>query len=144
MTTADDIARGVSRLMVDRGYAPLGEVSLKTGRRVDIMAIGPKGEICVVEIKSSREDFMTDRKWHEYLEYADTFYFAVAAGFPLELLPDDEGLIIADGYHGEIVRASAEHPLPAARRKALLLRFARTAAHRARRYEDPGLPALLP
>ncbi|MEZ5825772.1 MAG: MmcB family DNA repair protein [Geminicoccaceae bacterium] len=140
---ADEIARGVSRLLVDRGYAPLAEVSLKTGRRVDIMAIGPKGEICVVEIKSSREDFLTDRKWHEYLEFTDTFYFAVDAAFPFELLPQEEGLIVADGYHGDIVRPSAERSVPAARRKALLLRFARTAAHRARRYEDPGLPALL-
>ena len=85
---------------------------------------------------------MTDGKWHEYLDFADSFYFAVAADFPQEILPAGEGLIIADGYHGDIVRPSVHRNVPAARRRSILLHFARTAAFRTRRHEDPGLPAL--
>ena len=62
------------------GYAALGEVTLATGRRVDAMAIDAKGEISVVEVKSSIADFRSDNKWHEYGEYCDRFYFAVPAG----------------------------------------------------------------
>ena len=43
MVPADELARGVSRLLLDRGYAPMVEVSLKNGRRVDVMGIGRKG-----------------------------------------------------------------------------------------------------
>ena len=125
--------------MVDLGLAPLAEVTLDTGRRVDIMALGGKGEIIIVEIKSSRTDFLTDGKWEEYLPYADGFYFAIDEGFPREILPESEGLILADAWQAEILRPSRERPLAPARRKALLLRFARTAALRAQRLADPSI-----
>jgi hypothetical protein len=95
-----------------------------------VIGIGRDGLVHVVEIKSSRADFICDRKWPDYLDFADFFYFAVGADFPLELLPEAEGLILADRFGGEIVRPARHRPLPAARRKALTLRFARTAAAR--------------
>ncbi len=125
-----DIGRGVVRLLTDLGIAALPELPLANGRRVDVIGLGRDGGIHVVEIKSSRADFMTDRKWPEYLEFAERFYFAVTVGFPLDLLPEDEGLIIADRFGAELVRPARHRPLPAARRKALTLRFARLAAQR--------------
>ncbi len=125
-----DIGRGVVRLLTDLGIAALPELPLANGRRVDVIGLGRDGGIHVVEIKSSRADFMTDRKWPEYLEFAERFYFAVTTGFPLDLLPADEGLIIADRYGAELVRPARHRPLAAARRKALTLRFARLAAQR--------------
>lgn len=84
----------------------------------------------IVEIKSSRADFLSDRKWPEYRAYCDALYFAVAPGFPRALLPEDEGLILADRFEGVIERPAIERPMASARRKALLLRFARLAALR--------------
>jgi hypothetical protein len=127
---AADLARGVARLFADLDIAALTELSLATGRRVDVVGIGRDGRVHVVEIKSSRADFRADRKWQDYLGFADFFYFAVAADFPRDLLPEAEGLILADRFGAEIVRPAAHRPLPAARRKALTLRFARTAASR--------------
>lgn len=127
---AADLARGVVRLFAECGIAALTELSLKNGRRVDVIGIGPDGRVHIVEIKSSRADFLGDRKWPEYLVFADFFYFAVAADFPEQLLPEGEGLILADRFGGEIVRAPRPRPLAAARRKALTLRFARLAASR--------------
>lgn len=137
---AGDVARGVSRLLLERGFSPLTEFSLPSGRRLDVAAISDSGEIAAVEIKCSVADFKADEKWTEYLEYCDRYYFAVPDGFPVELLPADRGLIIADRFGAAIVRESGRAPVVAARRKALLIRFARVAAERIARVADPFAP----
>ena len=129
--TTSAVTRGAGRLMADLGYAPLLEVSLPNGRRADIMALGPRGEIAIAEVKSGPLDFLTDRKWSEYLPYCDAFYFAVAPEFPREILPETPGLIVADGFGGAVLREAPIAPLVAARRKALTIAFGRLAALRA-------------
>ncbi len=126
------LARGVQSLFDDLGYANMLEVNLKTRRRVDVMGVNNKGRIIIAEVKSGAADFKSDTKWQEYLEFCDEFYFAVDENFPTDLLPDDQGLIIADDYHAEILRPSADFKLNAARRKNITLRFARQAAQRLR------------
>ena len=129
VTTA--VTRGAARLMIDTGYAPLLEVRLPNGRRADVMALGPRGEIAICEVKSSREDYLCDRKWGDYLPFCDAYYFAVAPEFPIDILPDEPGLIVADGFGGAVVRPATLSPLAPARRKALTLAFARLSAMRA-------------
>lgn len=124
------VTRGAYRLLSEMSYAPLAEVCLPNGRRADLMALGPRGEIVIVEVKSSAEDYLTDRKWGEYAPYCDAFFFAVAPEFPMSLLPEEPGLIVADGFGGAVVREAPRFPLVAARRKALTLAFARLAAFR--------------
>jgi hypothetical protein len=124
------LARGVQRMLVDRNYAPVLELTLGNGRRADVAALGPKGEILIVETKSGVEDFVVDFKWPDYRDYCDAFYFAVTVDFPRALIPEDVGLIVADGFGGEIVREAPRHPLAGARRKAVTLQFARVAAAR--------------
>lgn len=127
---AVDIYRGVARLLSAHGMAPVPEVSLANGRRADVVAITGGGEIWIVEIKSSVEDFRADRKWPEYRAYCDCLFFAVAPAFPRDILPADTGVIVADRYGGEIIRGAPEHRLPGARRKAVTLRVVHTAALR--------------
>ncbi len=129
--TTDLVTRGAARLMVQLGYAPLLEVGLPNGRRADIMALGPRGEIAIVEVKSGLLDYRTDRKWGEYGPYCDAFSFAVATEFPRSILPDEPGLIVADAFGGAVLRDPPATPLAPARRKALTLAFARLAATRA-------------
>lgn len=124
------LAKGVQTLFEDLGYASMTEVNLKIRRRVDVMGLNDKGSLIIAEVKSSAADFRSDDKWHEYLDFCDAFYFAVDEDFPIDLLPEDQGLIIADGFHAEIIRPSAEFKLNAARRKNTTLRFARQAAQR--------------
>ena len=125
------VTRGAARLLVALDYAPIAEVCLPNGRRADLMALGPKGDIAIVEVKSGPEDYLADRKWGDYLPYCDAFYFAVAPEFPRELLPQEPGLIVADGFGGAVLRDAPSTPLAPARRKALTLAFARLAAMRA-------------
>ena len=129
--TTATVTRGAARLLVALGYAPLTEVTLPNGRRADLMALGRKGEIFIVEVKSSLEDFRCDQKWHEYQPYCDAFAFAVAPEFPREILPEAPGLIVADGFGGAVLREACGERLAGARRKALTLAFGRLAAMRA-------------
>ena len=125
------VTRGAARLLVALGYSPLLEVTLPNGRRADLMALGRKGEIFIVEVKSGIEDFRVDLKWPEYRPYCDAFAFAVAPEFPRDILPEEPGLIIADGFGGAVLREAGIVALAGARRKALTLAFARLAALRA-------------
>ena len=126
-----NVTRGAARLLVDLGYAPLAEVTLPNGRRADLMALSPKGELAIIEVKSGIEDYRVDRKWHEYLPYCDRFAFAVAPEFPQHILPEEPGLIVCDGFGGAVLREAPAALLAPARRKALTIAFARLAAMRA-------------
>ena len=127
---AAEIVRGVQRMFAELGLASLTEVTLANGRRADLMAVGSKGEIVIVEVKSCLQDFQTDQKWPEYAPYCDRFYFAVDCDFPKERIPEHAGLMVCDGFGGAILREWQPELLNAARRKAVTLSFARLAAAR--------------
>ena len=129
-STAQDVARGVNRVLIQEGFSPILEFTLANGRRLDVAALGPDGTMLGVEIKVSVQDLKNDAKWREYLEFCELFYFAVPPDFPDELVPPGTGLIVADRYGGSIVRPSARSALHASRRKAMTLSFAKCAAER--------------
>jgi len=129
------IARGVGRVLKGMGFYSLTEMTLANSRRADVCGLGQKGEIVIVEVKSSVADFRSDQKWPEYLPYCDRFYFAVGHDFPKDLIPVEAGLIVADGFGGAILREPETHKLAPARRKAVTLRFARKASQRLMRVD---------
>ena len=135
------LARGVARHLRQHDFVSIEEFVPRRGLRVDVLALGPKGEFWVIECKSSRADYMADGKWQGYLEWCDRFFWAVDADFPTELLPAETGLIIADGYDAEILRSGPETRLAPARRKVMLQKFARHAASRLQGWRDPGVSA---
>lgn len=134
-----ELARGVCRALAQRGFATLTEFSLASGRRADVMALGRDGELVIVEIKSSVADFRSDRKWPEYRAFCDRLYFAVPDGFPREMIPTECGLIMADAFGAAVLREASAEPVVAARRRAVMLRFARHAARRLHRMVDPAV-----
>ncbi len=144
---AGDVARGVSRLFFRHDWIALCEVSLGNGRRADIMALDSKGAVIIVEIKVSHADLLGDRKWTEYLDYCDRFFWAVPGDFDRRLLardallPERCGLIVADAYDAAIIREAEVHKLAAARRRVETLRFARRAATRLLLNGDDNLAA---
>jgi hypothetical protein len=132
------LARGVCRHLLGHGFATVEELVPAPGLRVDVMGLGPKGEIWVIECKSGVADFRSDHKWQGYLDWCDRFFWAVDGDFPTDLLPEGTGLILADGYDAEILRVGPETPLSAPRRKVLVQTFARHAALRLQGLRDPG------
>ncbi len=128
--TTEAVTRGAAILLRDMGYAPLMEVVLPNGRRADVMGLGTRGDLVICEVKSGLDDYRVDRKWHEYGPFCDAFFFAVAPEFPEGILPDEPGLIVADGFGGAVVREAPVTPLAPARRKALTIAFGRLAAMR--------------
>jgi hypothetical protein len=135
---AAGICRGTARLLGRMGFSVLREVTLGNGRRADLLALAPDGGFAVIEVKSCARDFLTDGKWPEYRDFCDRCFFAVDAEFPLALLPEDVGLIVADAYDATLLREAPLHPMPPARRRALTLRFALLAARRTEALIDPG------
>jgi len=131
------VARGVMRYFAAHGMVGLAEMTLRSGRRADLLCLDGRSRITIVEIKSSLEDFRVDQKWPEYLEYCDHFYFAVPESFPQDVLPADHGLMVADGYGASVLRESDDFALNPARRRALLLQFAQLAAGRLQAVIDP-------
>lgn len=131
------LARGVCRQMAAQGFVTVEEFVPARGLRVDVLALGPKGELWVIECKSSRADFRTDKKWEGYLEWCDRYFWAVDTEFPVDLLPEGTGLLIADAYDAEIVRMAPEDKVAAARRKVMIQKFAVHAARRLQSLRDP-------
>jgi len=124
------LTRGVCKLFQDLGFGTLTEFKLSNGRRVDVMAIDRNGEFVIVEVKSTVADYRGDRKWQEYLAFSERFYFAVPAGFPVDMMPDDCGLIVADPYAAAIRRESMTRKLNTNRKRRQLIRFALAASSR--------------
>ena len=124
------VRRGVQRLFLEMRHAMLPELGLASGRRADLISLSDKGEIWIVEIKSSVEDLRADCKWPDYRQHCDRLFFATHPGVPLDIFPEDCGMILSDGYAAEIIRDAPEHKLAPATRKALTLRFARAGADR--------------
>jgi hypothetical protein len=124
------VRRGVQRLLSEMGAHVIPELSLATGRRADLVALTRQGDIWIIEIKSSVEDFRVDRKWPDYRLHCDRFFFASHPGVPTEIFPAECGFILSDGYGAEILREAPEHRIAGATRKAMMLRFARAGAAR--------------
>ncbi len=138
--TALAVARGTQRLLVSLGLTCVSELPLASGRRADLVALGGDGEIWIVEIKSSIEDFRVDVKWPDYRLHCDRLLFATAAHVPQEIFPAEAGLIVADAYGAELLREAPEHRLHASTRKSMMLCFARAAARRLQALSDPQGP----
>ncbi|HZR72816.1 MmcB family DNA repair protein [Bradyrhizobium sp.] len=135
--TALLIARGTSRLLHSLGFSSVAELPLPSGRRADLVALNDRGEIWIVEIKSSVEDLRADQKWPDYRAHCDRLFFAFTQSLPCEIFPEETGLIIADAYGAHLMRPAPEHRLPAATRKSMTVRFGMAAALRINRLVDP-------
>ena len=117
---AAEVARGVTRLFCRHDLFAMCEVPLPNGRRADLMAVGPKGELTIVEIKVSKADLLGDQKWTDYLDYCDRFFWAVPHALAHHLdedrfLPGDAGLLIADRYDAVVMREPSTRPLAMSR-----------------------------
>jgi hypothetical protein len=137
------VARGICRLLARNDVWCLPEMSLRNGRRADLMGIDPQGRIVIVEIKTARADLLGDGKWPDYLDFCDRFYWGLAPELDRAVLdgpdykPDCCGVIVADEYDAEIVRPAPAHPLAPARRKVEVERLARAALRRQLVAGDP-------
>src|SRR5437016_11907880 len=124
--TALAVARGTARLLRSLGFSCVSELPLPSGRRADLVALNDRGEIWIIEIKSSIEDLRADQKWPEYRAHCDRLFFAFTQELPCEIFPQDTGLIVADRHGAHLQCEAPEHRLPAPTRKLMLLRFAMT------------------
>ena len=135
--TALAVARGTARLLGSLGFSCVRELPLPSGRRADLVALNDRGEIWIIEVKSSVEDLRADHKWEDYRAHCDRLFFAFTQDLPFEIFPKETGLIVADAYGAHMLCEAPEHRLPAPTRKLMTVRFAMAAVHRINRLVDP-------
>ncbi len=133
------IARGVMRHFDQIGLSSLSEFSPIKGLRVDIITLGMSNEIWIIECKSGQSDFKSDRKWHNYLDWCDRYFWAVDANFPIDILPINTGIIIADAYDASILREAPLNKLSPARQKKVIKSIAKSACSRLLTHIDPKI-----
>ena len=133
------ISRGVMRHFAQIGLSSLSEFSPARGLRVDIITLGMANEIWIVECKSCQSDFKSDKKWQNYLDWCDRYFWAVEANFPIDILPPDTGVIIADAYDASILREAPLKKLSVARRKKIIKSIAKSACNRLLTHTDPKI-----
>ena len=133
------IARGVMRHFAQIGMHSLSEFSPARGLRVDIITLGMSDEIWIVECKSGQSDFKSDKKWQNYLDWCDRYFWAVDGKFPIDILPSETGVIIADAYDASILREAPLNKLPAARRKKITKSIAISACKSLLTHTDPKM-----
>lgn len=136
------VRRGMLEHLAEMRHVALAELTLNSGRRADLITLSDKGEIWIIEIKSSIEDFRVDRKWPQYRDFCDRLFFATHTEVPADIFPQEAGLFISDGYGAHMLREAPEHRLNPARRKAVTLSFARVAAQRLLQAERVFGPAV--
>ena len=124
------ITDAIARSYFGQGDGVLREFKLKNRRRVDLVTINDKGWIIIIEIKSSPEDFLSDKKWGEYIDWADQFYFGVAHNFPISILPKEHGIITTDGFDVYQAQPSPIHALNGSRRNNLIRKMAKASMRR--------------
>ncbi|SCB61416.1 hypothetical protein GA0061105_1185 [Rhizobium aethiopicum] len=124
------VRRGTQILLHEMRHAVLPELPLASGRRADLITLSEKGEVWIIEIKTSIEDFRVDRKWPEYRLHCDRLFFATHQDVPLDIFPEECGLFLSDGYGAHMIREAPEHRMAPATRKSVTLSFSRAAAQR--------------
>ena len=135
--TALAVARGTARWLGSLGFSCIGELPLPSGRRADLVALNGRGDLWIIEIKSSVEDLRADHKWQDYRAHCDRLFFAFPQDLPCEIFPAETGLIVADAYGAHLHCEAPEHRLPAPTRKLMTVRFGMAAAQRINRLIDP-------
>jgi hypothetical protein len=135
--TALAVSRGTARLLRSLGFACISELPLPSGRRADLVALNERGDIWIIEIKSSLEDLRADHKWEDYRAHCDRLFFAFTQDLPCGIFPKETGLIVADAYGAHLLCEAPEHRLAAPTRKLMTVRFAVAAAQRMNRLMDP-------
>ena len=116
------VSRGVQRLFLQMGMLCCRNLPRQRPARRS-RRHARQGEIWIVEIKSSIEDFRVDRKWPEYRLHSDRLFFATHPGVRREIFPEECGFILSDGYGAEILREAPEHRACPGNPQGLMLRL---------------------
>lgn len=71
------LKRAALSYFLKKGYSCHFELGcMPWGRRIcDMVGLNLKGDVVIVEVKQSIQDFKTDTKWESYLDHCNKFYF---------------------------------------------------------------------
>ena len=121
-----------------KGYKVLSEFALPNKKRVDIIAINLKKKIIIVEVKSNKKNLKYDKKWKNYLNYCNYFYFACNDKLKDSEFSENIGIIQNNSNNIKIIRKSKYQKISENKKKQLIFKIALSAASKFHRLIDPG------
>ena len=124
------------RFLSTKGYKVLTEFALPNKKRVDIIGINLKKEIVIVEVKSNKNGVKLDKKWKNYLNYCNYFYFACSEKINFNL-SKDIGIIQNNSNKTQITKEPKYKKLPENKKNKLIFKIALSAASKFHRLIDP-------
>lgn len=79
-TVTDVLTKASQSWLLHYMFSTFVEISIGSkDLRADVIGIRMNGEIVICEVKSSWEDFQSDKKWQEYLPHCNRFYFVFSS-----------------------------------------------------------------
>jgi len=112
---AEEIKKAVAQYLTKRRrMAVVFEAGVtKSGKfRADVLAMNLRRNVVIVETKSGVQDFRSDKKAHNYLNYSTQAYFAMDArtyGKVKDEIPPEWGVFIV----GELQEGKSKYPIRA-------------------------------
>ena len=117
------VEAGIRWLLPRPRYSLSSEVRLPSGQFADLVVRCADGELWIVEIKSSKQDFRTDKKWKGYRRYCDRLFFATTPNMQTKIFPNNTGLIVANLFEASLVRDAPLLRLAPSTRNAMISCF---------------------
>ena len=124
------------RFLSTKGYKVLTEFALPNKKRVDIIGINLKKEIVIVEVKSNKNGIKLDKKWKNYLNYCNYFYFACSEKLNLNF-SENIGIIRNNCNKIEITKEPKYKKLPENKKNKLIFKISLSAISKFHRLIDP-------
>ena len=124
------------RFLSTKGYKVLTEFALPNKKRVDIIGINLKKEIVIVEVKSNKIGVKLDKKWKNYLNYCNYFYFACSEKINFNL-SKDIGIIKYNSNKIQITKEPKYKKLPENKKNKLIFKIALSSISKFLRLIDP-------
>ena len=130
------LTKAAQSYLLHKGFSCYAELAVdaSTRRRADVVAVNLKRHIFICEVKSCEADYLTDSKWHTYLDYCDQFVFvfthstyeSLAAKLRQDLKGTKAGILVLSPTTGYLVskRPSRIEPCHNRIRRKLITRMA--------------------
>jgi len=131
------IQQKTMQFLILKGFKVLSEFALPNKKRVDIIAINSKKKIIIVEVKSDKNGIKNDKKWKNYLNYCNYFYFACNDKLEDFNLSKNIGIIQNKANSTKIIKKSKYKKLQKNKINKLIFKIALSATSKFHRLIDP-------
>ena len=131
------ILRNTMRFLSNKGYKMITEFALPNKKRVDLIGINREKKVIIIEVKSNFMSIKKDKKWENYLNYCNLFYFALSEVPEKFKFKKKIGFIKSTRLETKIVKDCEYIKMKKLKKNKIIFNFAASAAYKFHRLVDP-------